>query len=260
MTVQKVALVTGASSGAGRAAATLLSKNGFRVYGITRQPLKSDEASGIARMIKADVRDDGAVYSCMRIVLGEAGRIDALVNNAGYVLTGALEETGLDEAKALFETNFFGAVRMTQAVLPIMREQRGGRIANIGSAAGFLPAPYSGLYAASKHALEAYSETLDHEVRQFGIRVCVIEPGFIRTDIAECTPQTRRRIPAYSADREAVTAAMNKNAANGEDPARAAAAVLKALTAPSPRMRYIAGSRAKAGTSLRTFLLAGIPA
>jgi short-subunit dehydrogenase len=140
---------------------------------------------GDVELVPLDVRDQDSVGSSLRTVLDEAGRIDALVNNAGYTLIGSLEETSIEEAKAVFETNFFGVLRMSQAVLPIMRKQGYGRITNISSAVGFLPAPYQGIYCASKHALEGYSESLDHEVRQFGIRVSVIEPGFTRTNIGQ---------------------------------------------------------------------------
>jgi short-subunit dehydrogenase len=209
-------------------------------------------------MVALDVRDDESVRSCVEKVRGDAGRIDALVNNAGYALMGALEETETGEAKALFETNFFGVLRMNQAVLPIMRKQGYGRIANIGSAAGFLPAPYSGIYGASKYALEGYSESLDHEVRQFGIRVAVIEPGFMRTDMVQHTQRTSTSIEAYSAERETVVAAVQRSIAGGEDPAIVASVVLEALTARSPQTRYLAGRAAKITSGMKRFLPAGV--
>src|SRR5713226_8298312 len=174
MSREKVALVTGVSSGIGRATATLLSGRGFRVFGTMRKPGEINGPLEGVELVRLDVRDEESVRSCLRTVLDQAGRIDALVNNAGYTLIGSLEETSIEEAKDVFETNFFGVLRMSQALLPIMREQGYGRIANISSVLGFLPAPYQGIYAASKHALEGYSESLDHEVRQFGIRVSVI--------------------------------------------------------------------------------------
>ncbi len=185
MSREKVALVTGASSGIGRAITTLLSGRGFRVFGTMRRPSEANGRFEDVQLIRLDVRDEESVRSCLRTVLDQAGRIDALVNNAGYTLVGSLEETSIEEAKELFETNFFGVLRMSRAILPIMREQGSGRIANISSVLGFLPAPYQGIYAASKHALEGYSGSLDHEVRQFGIRVSVIESGFMRTNLGE---------------------------------------------------------------------------
>ena len=151
---KKVALVTGVSSGIGRATATLLSRRGFRVFGTMRKPSEINGPLEGVELVRLDVRDEESVRSCLRTVLDQAGRIDALVNNAGYTLIASLEETSIEEAKDVFETNFFGVLRMSQALLPIMREQGYGRIANISSVLGFLPAPYQGIYAASKHALE----------------------------------------------------------------------------------------------------------
>jgi short-subunit dehydrogenase len=258
MTGEKVALVTGASSGIGRATAILLSERGFRVFGTTRKATALNELLGNVEMVQLDVRDDESVHSCVQEVLREAERVDALVNNAGYGLMGSLEETSMDEAKALFETNFFGVLRMNQAVLPIMRKQGYGRIANIGSAAGFLPTPYSGIYSASKHALEGYSESLDHEVRQFGIRISVIEPGFMRTDLVQHTQRASSRIEAYSTERDLVIVATLKSIASGEDPAIVASVVLEALTTRSPRARYLAARGAKAVSVMRRLLPAGL--
>jgi NAD(P)-dependent dehydrogenase (short-subunit alcohol dehydrogenase family) len=258
MTGKKVALVTGASSGIGRTIATLLSDRGFVVFGTTRRLAASAGSSGENRMVQLDVRDDASAHACVGTVLEAAGRIDALVNNAGYALMGALEETSIEEAKALFETNFFGILRMNQAVLPIMRKQGAGRIVNIGSAAGFLPAPYSGIYAASKHALEGYSLTLDHEVRQFGIRVSVIEPGFMRTDMGQHNELTSHGIEDYSKERELALGAVLNAFASGEDPEIVALAVLEALTSRSPRTRYLAGRGAKTVSVLKQLLPAGL--
>ena len=253
MAQEKIALVTGVSSGLGRAIATLLSHRGFRVFGTLRKPNLTGTTLDNVELIALDVRDEQSVRSCMRTVRGQAGRIDALVNNAGYTLMGSLEETSLAEAKEVFETNFFGVLRMNQAVLPIMREQGHGRIANISSVVGFLPAPYQGIYAASKHALEGYSESLDHEVRQFGIRVSVIEPGFTRTSIAQNGQLAAQPIAAYARERDRVLGALRENIANGEDPSKIASVVLEALASRSPRLRYPAGRDAKLVSSLRKF-------
>jgi len=134
---------------------------------------------------------------------------------------------------------------MTQAVLPFMREQKYGRIVNIGSVLGFLPAPYQGIYAASKHALEGYSESLDHEVRQFGIRVSVIEPGFMRTNISQNGRLAGQSLAAYASQRNGVLDVLRENIAKGEDPARVASVVLEALASRSPKLRYPAGQQAK---------------
>src|SRR2546427_7437423 len=238
MTREKVALVTGVSSGIGQATATLLVDRGFRVFGTMRKPSGTDGQLANVERVRLDVRDEESVRSCVRTVLDRAGRIDALVNNAGYALIGGLEETSIEEAKDLFETNFFGVLRMSQAVLPTMRQQRSGRIAIIGSVVGFLPAPYQGIYSASKHALEGYSESLDHEVRQFGIRVSVIEPGFTRTNIAQNSQIAADPLDVYKEGRNRVLQAVAQSIAKGATPVGVAEVVLKALTSESPRSRY----------------------
>jgi len=253
MSREKVALVTGVSSGIGRATAELLSGRGFRVFGTMRRPSETHGPWGNVEIVPLDVRHEESVRSCVRRVHEQAGRIDALVNNAGYALIGSLEETSIEEAKALFETNFFGVLRMSQAVVPIMREEGYGRIANIGSVAGFLPMPYQGIYAASKHALEGYSESLDHEVRQFGIRVSVIEPGFTQTNIAQNVQLAGQALAAYAAERGRVVDAVRESTTNGEDPVKVASIVLEALTTRSPRLRYLAGRQARLISGLRNF-------
>src|SRR5436309_3288345 len=248
--MEKVAFVTGASSGIGRATAALLAGSDYRVFGASRniagvKPIPNVE------FLQLDVRDDEPVKEAVRAIVSRAGRIDALVNNAGYTLIGSLEETSLEEAKQVFETNFFGVLRVSQAVLPIMREQGYGRIANVGSVVGFVPAPYQGIYAASKHALEGYSESLDHEVRQFGIRVSVIEPGFTRTSISQNSQVAGRPIEAYASERNRVLGVLSF--VKGADPMTVAAVVLDALTSRSPRQLYRAGREAKLVGLLRKF-------
>jgi NAD(P)-dependent dehydrogenase (short-subunit alcohol dehydrogenase family) len=254
MTGKKVALVTGVSSGIGWATAALLSERGFRVFGTMRRPNQTNGALRNVELIALDVRENESVRSCLQRVLDQAGRIDALVNNAGYTLIGALEETSLQEAKEVFETNFFGVLQMSQAALPKMREQGYGRIVNVGSVAGFLPMPYQGIYAASKHALEGYSESLDHEVRQFGVRVSVIEPGFVRTNIAQNSQLASQPLAAYNNDRNSIITAIRESVAKGENPVSVATVVLEALTSVSPRRRYLAGREARSISRLRKFL------
>src|SRR3954454_23510528 len=172
----RVALVTGASSGIGEAAARALVGAGVTVYGTTRGA-PPGERRGDVVFLPLDVTDDESVADAVRQVLDRSGRIDVLVNNAGLGVAGAAEESSVEQARALFETNVFGSIRTTRAVLPHMREQRSGRIINVSSLLGFMPAPYMALYAATKHAIEGYSESLDHEVREHGVRVLLVEPG-----------------------------------------------------------------------------------
>jgi len=253
MIQQRVALVTGVSSGIGQATAVRLLDRGFRTFGTIRETSRASGLPPGLELVQLDVRDEESVHSCIQTVLNQTGRIDALINSAGYVLLGALEEITIEEAKRIFETNFFGTLRLCQAVLPMMREQKYGRIANISSVLGFLPAPYMGVYAASKHALEGYSESLDHEVRRFGIRVSVIEPGFTRTSLGQNRQLASQPVPAYARERDRALDAISENLTHGDHPATVAAVVLEALTSGSPRLRYPAGTKAKLLRMLRRF-------
>jgi len=166
----KVALVTGASSGIGQATAERLADAGYEVFGTSRRVRPGGQRS--LTMLTLDVTSDESVQAAVQEVVRRAGRIDVLVNNAGFgVAPAGAEESSIEQAQSIFDTNFFGIVRMTRAVVPQMRKQEGGRIINIGSVLGFLPMPYGALYAATKHAIEGYSESLVHELRTRGIRV-----------------------------------------------------------------------------------------
>ena len=232
-----VALVTGASGGIGQACASELERAGFRVFGTARHPRLASKAVAL-RMLGLDVRVDASVANCVRRVISKAGRIDVLVNNAGVAIAGALEETTIDEFKNVVDTNVFGAVRMMRAVLPVMREQRAGRIVNIGSVMAFLPMPYSAAYCASKHAIRGLSESVDHEVRGFGIRVIVIEPGFVRTDIVRHSP-VAASTQAYASTREMAARKFEEELGRGVDPAAVARVVVEAATADNPQSRYL---------------------
>src|SRR3954471_12967889 len=177
---EQVALVTGASSGIGEAAARELVAAGFTVYGTRRKAVAGDQRDGVT-FLPLDVTDDTSVAGAVGEVLARSGRIDVLVNNAGFGVTGAAEESSVEQARALFETNVFGLMRVTRAVLPVMRAQGRGRIVNVSSVVGLIPVPFMSLYSSSKHALEGYSESLDHEVREHGVRVLLVEPGFTNT-------------------------------------------------------------------------------
>src|SRR5688500_3086765 len=180
MTNQKVVLVTGASSGIGEATAERLARAGYKVYGTSRRVVEAGQRS--FAMLPLDVTSDASVEAAVGELVRLEGRIDLLVNNAGFgVAPAGAEESSIEQAKAIFDTNFFGLIRMTRAVVPHMRRQGHGRIINIGSVLGFLPMPYGALYAATKHAVEGYSESLDHELRTRGIRVSVVEPAYTKT-------------------------------------------------------------------------------
>ena len=239
----KVALVTGASSGIGRAVAIRFAESGFRVFGTARRGIAARLTSDVA-LLELDVRDDASVAAAVEHVHREAGRIDVLVNNAGYALEGAIEETSDAEFSGLFETNVFGVARMIRATLPIMRAQGSGRIINLGSILGLLPAPFLGFYSASKHALEGLSESLDHEVRSFGVRIVLIEPGYTRTELARSRTTAATELPDYLAMRRRVSDAFAEHTVNGIDPKLVADAIFNAATALRPRLRYAVGPQA----------------
>lgn len=246
---RKVAVVTGASSGIGLATAKLLSQNGYTVYGFSRRQL-SDAGAVIG--LQVDITKAASITSGVAEVLRKEGRVDLLVNNAGLWLLGAAEECSIEQARGLFETNFFGLLQVTQAILPTMRQQGAGRIINISSVLGFLPSPYSALYGASKHAIEGYTETLDHEIRTLGIRALLVEPAFTRTEISSPAPD--KPISDYAEARKRFSELSEKAIAAGDSPETVAETVLRAARDETPKLRYPAGSTAKRLSILRRFV------
>jgi len=237
----RVALVTGASSGIGLAVASRLAKSGFTVYGTSRRGAAAG-ANGF-EMLPLDVTSDASVAAAVEELLRRSGRIDLLVNNAGFgVGLAGDEETSIDQTKAIFDTNFFGTVRMTRAVVPHMRRQGSGRILNMGSGLGFVPMPFMAVYSASKHALEGYSESLDHELRTRGVRVAVIEPGVTRTPFDANVLEPDLKIEEYRAIRAALNKRYEEMLAAGDAPEAVAEVVLKAATTARPKLRYPVGS------------------
>lgn len=253
----QIALVTGVSSGIGRATAQLLAQSGYRVYGTVRKISAEAEMPGVT-LLALDLRDEATVEAAVRSLIDKEKRIDALVNNAGITLLGGIEETTIDQARDLFDTNVLGLLRVTKAVLPAMRAQRSGRIVNIGSIVGVIPAPFMGIYSTSKHAVEGFAESLDHEVRSFGIRVSVIEPGFTRTKLASNSLTAGDRIADYGEIRSRFERALEEQFNRGAAPLEVAHAVLTALRATNPRHRYPVGRGAALLTLLRRFAPAGV--
>jgi NAD(P)-dependent dehydrogenase (short-subunit alcohol dehydrogenase family) len=249
----KVVLITGASSGVGQATARLLSEKGCRVFGTSRNPSRAQATSDI-EMLTLDVCDDDSVVACVKTVSDRVGRLDVLVNNAGYELAGALEELSLEEAKAQFETNFFGMIRMVKAVMPLMRQQKGGQIINISSLAGLTTIPFMGIYSASKFAVESYTEALRLEVRPFNIHVSQIEPGFLKTPMMNHRQTAAGQISAYEPWRQRALAAIREYEEKGPGPDLVARTVLKIMTSEAPRLRYVTGRQAKFVSGLRRFL------
>ncbi|MDE8755092.1 oxidoreductase [Pectobacterium polaris] len=243
MTNKRVALVTGASSGIGEASANKLLAAGYTVYGTSRRG--SQAGKHAFPLLALDVTDDASVEAAIDELLRREGRIDILVNNAGFgIAPAAAEESSIEQAKSLFDTNFLGIVRLTRAVVPHMRRQGSGRIINIGSILGTVPLPYMALYAASKHAVKGYSGSLDHELRTQGIRVSVIEPAYIKTQFEVNNIEPDAKLDEYESIRAKLTKVVGKAMAEAESPERVADVVVKAAQSSQPKLRYTAGKLA----------------
>lgn len=235
----KVILITGASSGIGEACAQQLQRSGHTVYRSSRSTQNKPES----RQFSLDVDDSESVNSAIELVSKTEGRIDVIVNCAGFGIVGAVEDTSIDEAKKQFETNFFGVVRVCKAVLPLMRRQNSGLIINISSIAGLVSLPFQAFYSASKFALEGLSEAMAMEVAPFGIRVVLIEPGDFRTEFTANRKQTRESVnhSHYGERYKKALAVFEKEEANGDDPVAVARLVSRIIEKKSPRLRYSVG-------------------
>jgi NAD(P)-dependent dehydrogenase (short-subunit alcohol dehydrogenase family) len=234
-----VVLLTGASEGIGAAAAKLLSANGFRVFGTSRHADAEPPAPAV-EMLRLDVNDDASVNECVATAIGRAGRLDVLVNNAGYSHRGPLENVTVDEFRAQFETNLYGVHRMVRAVLPQLFSQGAGRIVNISSAIGRRAIPFAATYCASKFALEGYSEGLAAELRPLGISVVIMEPGLTATRFHANSTHTETVAERYQeliASRRMGHGDRLKHADTSEDVAEV---ILRAVADEEPELRYLA--------------------
>lgn len=250
MSPRPLALVTGASSGIGEAAATAFVEAGYDVVGTSRNSAGTVSPVGVT-LLNLDVGSDDSVSALVDDVIGRFGRIDVLVNNAGIGAGGAAEESSVEQARRVFDVNFFGLIRMTKAVLPHMRAQGEGRIINVSSVLGFVPVPFGALYAASKHSVEGYSESVDHEVRQHGVRVLLVEPGFTKTSFDANIVPPAVSLAAYADDRRSAEAVLAESMVSGDEPSVVAATIVRAATDAKPKLRYPAGRQAKQLTLLR---------
>jgi NAD(P)-dependent dehydrogenase (short-subunit alcohol dehydrogenase family) len=237
-----VVLITGTSSGIGKACAEHLAARGFRVFGTQRRDLAAGSAQGI-ETLTMDVDDDESVRKAVAEILTRAGRIDAVVNNAGYAVMGSIEDTSIAETRAQLETSFFGVLRVCHAVLPAMRRQGSGHIINISSLAGVLGVPFSGIYSASKFAVEGMTETLRLEVRHFGIKVSLVEPGDFDTGLPAARRMTRgsQESPVYRDFFAAIKAAQDKDEAVAPKPQGVALLIEHILRSQKPKLRYSVG-------------------
>ncbi len=248
----KAVLVVGASSGIGRACVLRLARRGHRVFGTTRCPPGEVEAalrrelgdSDRLEIVRMDVDDADSVDAGVRQVVERAGRIDGVVNCAGFGIGGSIEDTSDEEAKAIFETNFFGTLRVCRAVLPFMRERGSGAIVNVSSIGGRIGLPFQGLYSATKFAVEGLTESLRMEVHRFGIRVVLVEPGDFATGFTDNRRPVRRAEEngAYADAYRAALAVVEKDERGGASPEAIARLVERILVARSPRLRYTVGA------------------
>jgi NAD(P)-dependent dehydrogenase (short-subunit alcohol dehydrogenase family) len=252
MKAQKVALVTGSSTGIGHETSLTLARNGFITYATMRNLSKSENIKSIAakenlpiRIAQLDVTDDVSINNAVQSIFSETGRIDVLVNNAGYALNGAFEDLAIDEIKAQYETNVFGSIRTTQAVLPTMRKQKSGIIVNISS--GVVPMggfPGGSAYVGTKFAVEGLSGSLAYELEPFGIKVIIIEPGVIGTNFVNnvvFAKQSQDPNSPYSQITQKMFSAFEEMLKNASSPELVAKVVLEAVTNQNPNLRYSAG-------------------
>jgi NAD(P)-dependent dehydrogenase (short-subunit alcohol dehydrogenase family) len=262
--MKKVALITGASSGIGESAAILLHNAGFKVYGAARrvEKMKSLEEKGIST-ISLDVTDEDSIVNCVNTILEKEGSIDVLVNNAGYGSYGAIEDVPMEEARRQFDVNIFGLARLTQLVLPGMREKRFGKIVNISSMGGRIFTPFGGWYHATKHALEGWSDCLRLETKEFGIDVVVVEPGGIKTPWGIIAAENLKKTSgngayAEAANKSAEGTAKIYSSNRLTKPEVIGNAILKAVTTRKPRRRYVKGMGARPTLFIRKWFGDGV--
>lgn len=255
---QRAVLITGCSTGIGRATAERLAAGGWNVYATARRTETIEDLGDAgARVLALDVTDERSIRKAVDIVERESGAVSVLVNNAGYGLEGPVEETPMDEVRRQFETNVFGAVRLTQLVLPGMRAQRFGRIVNLSSMGGRMTLPGGGFYHGTKYALEAISDALRFEVRPYGIAVVLVEPGAVATEFGTTavatvtdTEPSEGDASDYAAFRELLAAKITdayegSGAKRAARPERIAAVIEKAITSRRPKPRYLVGADAR---------------
>ena len=251
----RCALVTGASSGIGEAIARRLASDGLRVFGASRKG--TDSAGAGVESLLLDVTDDDSVRAAIDVVVGKAERLDVVVNNAGATLLGALEETSTQEARWLIDTNLLGVHRVTRAALPHLRASRGHAVI-MGSVAGFLAKPAEGFYSATKHALEGYADVLRMELAPFGVRVALVEPGFVRTNLASNAHAVAAPLAAYEELRRALGQGLARDVEKGVDAAEVAACVSRIVASEAPKLRHLVGREATRLRVLKTLLPAGM--
>jgi NAD(P)-dependent dehydrogenase (short-subunit alcohol dehydrogenase family) len=255
MTNQKVAVVTGSSSGIGLETSLMLARNDYITYATMRTPDKkvvikttAEKENLPIKVVQLDVTDDNSVKSAIKTINSEAGRIDVLVNNAGYALGGAIEDLSMEEIKAQYETNLLGLIRVTQSVLPIMRRQKSGIIVNLSSAAGIFGVPGASAYTSTKFAVEGLSESIGYELEPFGIKVVLIEPGFVKTNFANAmvlAKNSQNPTSPYLQMMQRIVANSTDATKSGSSADLVSKVILDAVTNSNPKLRYLVGKDAE---------------
>lgn len=236
----KIAIVTGASSGIGKATADALVNKGYKVYGTARHPNPQEKNLSFT-MLPLDINNEESINGFIQEVITREGKIDVLVNNAGFGLMGPIEETSMKQIRSVFETNVFGTIFITKSVLPHMRKNGGGTIVNISSVVGIIPFPGMGIYSASKHAIEGFSEALNHEVRDFNIRSILVEPSFTKTKFESSSIYSDEKISSYDSFRNHINSVIKTMIDSADSPETIAQTIVKSISAKKPNLRY-AGS------------------
>jgi len=260
--LKQVAIITGCSSGIGYETSILLAKNGFKTYATMRNVEKGDKLKDIAekenldlKIIKLDVTDDYSIKNAINEIIQETSRIDILVNNAGNNIAGTVEDLSIEEFKEQFETNFFGLVRVTKAVLPIMRNQNSGIIINLSSIVGKMAIPLNSAYTSSKFAVEGFSESVRYELEDFGIKVILIEPGVIKSNFYENIKMSKNSLADPKSPYQPITQKIFEaflSLIQYAIPAKIVAdVILEAITSDNPKIRYVVGDDAKSITEAK---------
>ena len=233
-------LITGATSGIGLFIANQLHENGFKVYGTSRVPDKFRQTLPF-ELLELDITSETSVQNCVNTLLSKTQTIDALINNAGIGICGSAEETTIEQAYKQVETNFWGAVKMTRTVLPIMRQQRSGKVITIGSLGGIIGIPYQSYYSAAKHALEGFYKSLRLEVRPFNIKISMVEPGFFKTNLHNAFEYAKPTISDYENLRNNALPVFSDSIKKADTPEAVARIVLKILNSKNPGYSYRVG-------------------
>lgn len=250
--MKKTILITGASSGFGLMLAKDLHEKGYKVIGTSRSPEKYENKLPF-KLLKLDVDDDNSISSFTQMLFNEIKHLDVLVNNAGFMITGVAEETPIELGKQQFETNFWGTIKVTNALLPFFRKQRNGHIISVSSIVGLIGPPNLAYYSASKHALEGYFKSLRFELNQFNLKVSMVEPRWFKTNIGENAIVAKGSIKDYDGYRQKLTTLTNDGISNAEDPAIVTNTITKLIETKEPAFKNLVGKMSSTVVFLQNY-------